>query len=65
MPITPICRDWNSVRERGMDGQWRWVNTPVDEPVTHQQLPVALGVLLLVLLIRPAGLLGRAVVRRV
>jgi branched-chain amino acid transport system permease protein len=29
------------------------------------QLPVALGVLLLVLLIRPAGLLGRAVVRRV
>ena len=29
------------------------------------QLPVALGVLLVVLLIRPSGLLGRAVVRRV
>ena len=29
------------------------------------QLPVALGVLLLVLLVRPAGLLGRVVVRRV
>ena len=28
------------------------------------QLPVALGVLLLVLLVRPAGLLGRVVVRR-
>ena len=29
------------------------------------QLPVALGVLLVVLLVRPAGLLGRVVVRRV
>jgi len=32
---------------------------------TELQLPVALGVLLLVLLVRPAGLLGRVVVRRV
>src|SRR5882757_384026 len=32
---------------------------------TELQLPVALGVLLAVLLIRPAGLLGRVVVRRV
>jgi branched-chain amino acid transport system permease protein len=32
---------------------------------TELQLPVALVVLLLVLLVRPAGLLGRVVVRRV
>ena len=32
---------------------------------TELQLPVALAVLLVVLLLRPAGLLGRAVVRRV
>jgi branched-subunit amino acid ABC-type transport system permease component len=29
------------------------------------QLPVALGILLVVLLVRPAGLFGRVVVRRV
>jgi branched-chain amino acid transport system permease protein len=35
-------------------------------PVTSElQLPVALGILLVVLLIRPAGLFGRVVVRRV
>jgi branched-chain amino acid transport system permease protein len=35
-------------------------------PVTSElQLPVALGILLAVLLIRPAGLFGRVVVRRV
>jgi branched-chain amino acid transport system permease protein len=33
------------------------------KPELH--LPVALGVLLLVLLVRPAGLLGRVVVKRV
>jgi branched-chain amino acid transport system permease protein len=32
---------------------------------TELQLPVALLVLLIVLLLKPAGLLGRAVVRRV
>jgi branched-chain amino acid transport system permease protein len=32
---------------------------------TELQLPVALAVLLLVLVVRPAGLFGRAVVRRV
>jgi branched-chain amino acid transport system permease protein len=37
----------------------------VDFVTTELQLPVALLVLLLVLLVRPAGLLGRVVVRRV
>ena len=32
---------------------------------TELQLPVALGILLVVLLIKPAGLFGRVVVRRV
>jgi branched-chain amino acid transport system permease protein len=35
-------------------------------PITPElQLPLALGILLIVLLVRPAGLFGRAVVRRV
>jgi branched-chain amino acid transport system permease protein len=35
-------------------------------PVTSElRLPVALGILLVVLLLRPAGLFGRVVVRRV
>jgi branched-chain amino acid transport system permease protein len=32
---------------------------------TELRLPVALGILLVVLLIKPAGLFGRVVVRRV
>jgi branched-chain amino acid transport system permease protein len=35
-------------------------------PITPElRLPVALGILLVVLLVRPAGLFGRVVVRRV
>ncbi|MEQ1567508.1 MAG: Ig-like domain-containing protein [Myxococcota bacterium] len=34
--VSVARRDWNSVRERGMNGQWRWVNTVVDEPVATE-----------------------------
>ncbi|MEQ1504763.1 MAG: Ig-like domain-containing protein, partial [Myxococcota bacterium] len=36
--VEVVRRDWNTIREKGMDGQWRWVNTPVDEVVTTQAL---------------------------
>lgn len=34
--VSIVRRDWNSVREKGMNGQWRWVNTPVDEEVLEE-----------------------------
>ncbi|MBX2802630.1 MAG: Ig-like domain-containing protein [Myxococcales bacterium] len=33
-----IRRTWDSVRERGMDGQWRWVTTKSDEEVMSKGL---------------------------
>lgn len=36
--VTVVRREWNSVREKGMDGQWRWVNTPVDEEVLKEDV---------------------------
>jgi len=41
------------------------IGTYVDFVTAELRLPVALGVLLLVIILRPAGLLGHAVVRRV
>jgi branched-chain amino acid transport system permease protein len=41
------------------------LGTYVDFVSPEMQLPVALGILLVVLLVRPAGLLGRVVVKRV
>ncbi len=31
--LTAVRRSWDVVREKGMDGTWRWVNTAKDEPV--------------------------------
>lgn len=36
--VSIVRRDWNSVRERGMNGQWRWVNTTVDDPVAAKDV---------------------------
>ncbi|MEZ4236390.1 MAG: alpha-2-macroglobulin family protein [Myxococcota bacterium] len=35
-------RKWDSVRERGMDGQWRWVNTVDDTEVSHSTVSTGL-----------------------
>ncbi|MDP2312126.1 MAG: Ig-like domain-containing protein [Pseudomonadota bacterium] len=31
--LTAVRRSWDVIREKAMDGTWRWVNTPKDEPV--------------------------------
>ncbi len=31
--LTAARRTWDVIREKAMDGTWRWVNTPKDEPV--------------------------------
>ena len=38
MQVQVLRRTWDSVRERGMDGQWRWVTTASDTEVTSQSV---------------------------
>lgn len=32
--VSVVERRWNRVREKGLDGRWTWVTTPIDTPVT-------------------------------
>lgn len=34
--VKVVRRTWDSVREKGMDGQWRWVDTAVDADVASE-----------------------------
>lgn len=39
--LRALRRTWNRVREKGLDGQWRWVNQPVETEVATEALTLA------------------------
>ncbi|HHO52906.1 MAG TPA: hypothetical protein ENK18_19035 [Deltaproteobacteria bacterium] len=41
LEVEILRRTWDSVRERGMDGQWRWVTTKSDEVVATESVTSA------------------------
>ena len=41
LDVVVAKRTWDSVRERGMDGQWRWVVTTTDETVHSESVKSA------------------------
>lgn len=43
LEVEILRRTWDSVRERGMDGQWRWVTTKSDEVVSTESATSSSG----------------------
>ncbi len=39
--LTAVRRTWDTVREKSMDGTWRWVSTPKDEPAATETVRTA------------------------